>query len=119
MVGQVPGYCLFPPPGFFGSRLSQPGVLVALVFSLAVPPLAEEGPAFVLADGSTLSRNVMVRKTSSLVSKAELHLVAPSGHPLKVLASSWRAGGGCLSKAGWCERCYNHFHRTLVLVSLA
>ena len=83
----------FPPPASSDPGSPSPALWWHQYFSLSVPPLAEEGPAFVLADGSTLSRNVMVRKTSSLVCKAELHLVDPSGRPLKVLASSWRAGG--------------------------
>ena len=83
----------FSPPAPLGSVSLSPAVWWLWYSSLAVPPLGHDGPACVLADGSALSRNSMVVRASSLVSISSLRFVDSSGRPLRVLASSWRAGG--------------------------
>ena len=55
--------------------------------------------AFVLADGSTLSKAWMLRRTSVLLEEAGVSLVDSNGAIVPVRASSWRAGGVHSAKA--------------------
>ena len=49
--------------------------------------------AFFRSSGETLSRNWMVSRTHDLLSRAGISIRDSLGNPVKVLASSWRAGG--------------------------
>ena len=55
--------------------------------------LPERVPAFHHVDGTPLSKDFMVRHTLSLLVKAKIDGLCPSGEPTQILASSWRAGG--------------------------
>ena len=55
--------------------------------------LSDNGPAFVLSDGSPLSKSWMLSKSSYLLSVAGVRLTDSLGSPVSVKASSWRAGG--------------------------
>jgi hypothetical protein len=61
--------------------------------SLSSIPLDEDGPAFVRSNGDTLSRNWMVARSASLMTITGIAVRDQLGNPVKVLASSWRAGG--------------------------
>ena len=56
-------------------------------------PLPEEGAAFKLSCGSTLSKAWMLRRSAELLKKAGVKLVDASGRAVPMRASSWRAGG--------------------------
>ena len=60
---------------------------------LSPVPFHDDRAAFLLEDGSPLSRNWMVKKTEDLLRAAKIDLQDARGAPVKVLASSWRAGG--------------------------
>lgn len=50
-------------------------------------------PAFHFADGSPLTRDWLVRRTSELAIAAGVSMVDNAGRPLPVKSASWRAGG--------------------------
>ena len=52
-------------------------------------------PAFHTADGAPLQHKFMTRRTLQLMRAAGISLVDDRGQTLSVMASSWRAGGGC------------------------
>ena len=81
--------CFQSPPG----TLLDPVWLLRCYRSMSPVRLAPGDPAFRLADGSTLSRNWMVRRTQQLMSTAGIQVVDSLGAPIAVFASSWRAGG--------------------------
>jgi hypothetical protein len=56
-------------------------------------PLPPEGPAFVLKDGSKLSKAWMLSRTAGLLEEAGVSLLDPGGSTVKIKMSSWRAGG--------------------------
>ena len=85
--------CFPPSSSFDGDASLSPAIWWIWYSSLADPPLPPDGPAFVRADGSPLSRSWMVGQAASLLARSGAFLVDPSGRPLRVLASSWRAGG--------------------------
>ena len=60
--------------------------------------LPADGPAFVCSDGSVLSRDWLVDRTKELLSRTDVLLIDSTGRPLRVLASSWRAGGVASAK---------------------
>ena len=60
---------------------------------LSTVNLTPDGPAFRVADGSALSRDVLVRWTLRLLVKANVRFRSVSGAPMEVRAASWRAGG--------------------------
>ncbi len=68
---------------------------------LSTVELSELDPAFRMADGATLSRNWMVKRTAGLIARAGLQVLGPSGEPIVVKASSWRSGGGNVGYHGW------------------
>ena len=55
--------------------------------------LTDNGPAFVMQDGSTLSRTWMVSKSQALLLQANISFVDQAGRTAPVQAASWRAGG--------------------------
>jgi hypothetical protein len=55
--------------------------------------LDPDDPAFRMADGSPLSRNWMVERTSSLLAQAKVSAVDDMGRRLPIYVSSWRTGG--------------------------
>ena len=61
--------------------------------------LPDSAPAFVLADGSPLSKQWMLTRTSDLLAKAKVILTDSDGKIVPVRASSWRAGGVQSAKA--------------------
>jgi hypothetical protein len=50
-------------------------------------------PAFQLQDGTTLSKEYMIGKTSSLLRAAKVAVFDELGQAMKIKAASWRAGG--------------------------
>jgi hypothetical protein len=59
----------------------------------SVVHLGPDDPAFRMADGSPLSRNWMVDRTSFLLAQAQVTAVDEMGRRLPIYASSWRTGG--------------------------
>ena len=55
--------------------------------------LSDNGPAFVMQNGSPLSRDWMVAKSEALLNMAKISFVDQSGRVAPVKAASWRAGG--------------------------
>lgn len=49
-------------------------------------------PAFLMRDGSPLSRNFMVSRAAALLHRAGIICTDPAGRPIVVVAASWRAG---------------------------
>ena len=71
----------------------NPGHAIDAYRALSAVPLGPHLPAFRLADGSSLSRDYMVRATARLITQAGISFVDAAGKPMAVRASSWRAGG--------------------------
>ena len=55
--------------------------------------LFDNGPAFVMQNGSPLNRDWMVAKSEALLKAAKISFVDQSGRVAPVKAASWRAGG--------------------------
>jgi hypothetical protein len=55
--------------------------------------LSDDGPAFVMQNGSPLNRDWMVAKSQALLTAAQITFVDQSGRQAPVKAASWRAGG--------------------------
>lgn len=76
----------------FGNSLGAVRLLQAYR-SMSTVPLGDDDPAFRTSDGSVLTRDRMVRMTSTLLQTAGVHLTDGLGQHLEVKAASWRAGG--------------------------
>lgn len=61
--------------------------------ALSSVPLSAHGPAFVMSSGDALSKVFMLRRTSELLSMANIVIVDDIGQEVRMKASSWRAGG--------------------------
>lgn len=81
--------CFCPGPSF---RLS-PVVALRMYRRYSSVHLSDSGPAFVLSNGSALSRSFMVSRTAELLSAAGIALQSEAGAVAPVKAASWRAGG--------------------------
>ena len=66
---------------------------------LSLVALSASGPAFVLIDGSPLSKSWMLARTNALLLRAGIKLADETGRPVHAKASSWRAGGS-IGEAG-------------------
>jgi hypothetical protein len=77
----------------------DPAWLVTGMRSLSVVPMGPNDPAFRMSDGSALSRDFAVRRTSVLMLAANVQLVDHRGEPVAIKAASWRAGGVASAKA--------------------
>jgi hypothetical protein len=80
----------------FGSSMApeaDPAGWLAALRLLSPVSLGPSDPAFRLAGGATLTRSFMVSRTARLLSLAGIAVLDRLGAPVKVLASSWRAGG--------------------------
>ena len=61
--------------------------------ALSARATSDAPAAFAHADGAPLTRKFMTSRTAALMSQAGIAFVDQDGVPMKVLASSWRAGG--------------------------
>jgi hypothetical protein len=86
--------CFSPGPGCF----LDPASLVSSMRRLSSVPMGPKDAAFRMADGSPLSRDFAVRRTSELILQAGVRLIDHRGEPLDVKAASWRAGGVASAK---------------------
>jgi hypothetical protein len=57
------------------------------------PTTYQDQPAFGFTDGKPMSQKYMVARTAELIKKAGIPLEDSNGHPVKLCAASWRAGG--------------------------
>jgi hypothetical protein len=70
-----------------------PSVWIGAYRQFSPVTLSKGKPAFRLADGSTLSKAWMLRRTSELLASSGVSYVDVDGRPVTVKASSWRSGG--------------------------
>ena len=66
---------------------------LALYRGLSKIKFSSRSPAFVLEDGSTLSKQWMLRTTRARMREANISYYDRRGYPLLVRSSSWRCGG--------------------------
>jgi hypothetical protein len=86
--------CFSPGTGCY----LDPAWLVSAMRRMSSVSMGPKDAAFRMADGSPLSRDFAVRRTSELIVKADVRLVDHRGEPLDVKAASWRAGGVASAK---------------------
>jgi hypothetical protein len=75
------------------SGLLNPSVWVKAYRKFSPVPLLPRKAAFLLEDGSVLSKAWMFRRTADLLKSCGVSYVGLDGQPVSVKASSWRSGG--------------------------
>ena len=93
-LDKAKAFCLSPPPDEHSPAVRLDPVFLWESYVANSPvPVRPDGPAFVMQSGRPMARDFMVRRTSDLLAATGVQLVDGSGHAVRVLASSWRAGG--------------------------
>ena len=73
------------PPG--DSEILCPIYWLSEYRRLSKVPLRDDGPAFIMSDGKTLTRDYMVRRTSDLMKRTGIQVIDETGRHVPVLAS--------------------------------